>query len=147
MNDVTYSVQAEARTATRLDVTARNFTLVIDEPEKLGGTNAGPNPLEYELASLAGCLNVTGHLVAKELGITIDRMGMTLSGTLNPARFMGRGDDERAGFKEISVTLDVDCSSDAATIDQWRHALEKRCPVSDNLADGTLLNIVIKEAR
>jgi len=39
--------------------------VVIDEPVEMGGTNAGPNPIEYLLATLAGCLNVMGHTIAK----------------------------------------------------------------------------------
>lgn len=145
MKDVTYTVSAEARSATRLDVSARDFTMVVDEPERLGGTNAGPNPLEYELASLAGCINVTGHLVAKEMGLTISDVRMTLSGTLNPARFMGRGEEERAGFKEITVALELQGVTDPAQLEKWRAAVEERCPVSDNLNHGTAVHVRIKE--
>ena len=143
MKDVTYTVMAESKTATRLDVSAREFALVIDEPQKLGGDNAGPNPLEYELAALAGCINVTGHLVAREMGITIENLTMTISGSLNPARFMGRGEEERAGFKEITVDLKLTSPADGATLEKWRRAVEDRCPVSDNLSSGTSLSVQI----
>jgi uncharacterized OsmC-like protein len=141
MKDVTYTVTAESKTATRLDVSARDFSMVIDEPRNLGGSNAGPNPLEYELAALAGCLNVTGHLVAKEMGITVENLTMTLSGSLNPARFMGRGEEERAGFKEIVVDLKLTSPAEEATLERWRQAVEDRCPVSDNLSSGTSLSV------
>ena len=143
MKDVTYTVTAESKTATRLDVSARDFTMIIDEPAKLGGDDAGPNPLEYELAALAGCLNVTGHLVAREMGITMDDLTMTLSGSLNPARFMGRSEEERAGFKTINVDLKPTSTADGATLEKWRAAVEDRCPVSDNLGGGTSLNVKI----
>ncbi|TVR67947.1 MAG: OsmC family peroxiredoxin [Spirochaetaceae bacterium] len=145
MKDVTYTVSAEARSKTRLDVSARDFTIVVDEPKQLGGTDAGPNPLEYELASLAGCINVTGHLVAREMGLTISDLKMTLSGTLNPARFMGRGEEERAGFKEIAVVLELSGVTDAAQLEAWRAAVEERCPVSDNLNHGTEVHVSIQE--
>ncbi|MEX2444228.1 MAG: OsmC family protein [Alkalispirochaeta sp.] len=143
MKDVTYSITAEAMAGTRLDVSVGDFSLIIDEPEKLGGTNAGPNPLEYELAALAGCLNVTGRVVARELEMQIDRLTMSLSGSLNPARFMGREGSDRAGFKEITASLQVDSPADAATLETWRAAVEERCPVSDNLANGTVLRVAI----
>ncbi len=145
MKDVTYAVEATAQSPTRTDVSAREFTLVVDEPQKLGGTNAGPNPLEYELASLAGCINVTGHLVAKEMGISLDDLTMSLSGTLNPARFMGRGREERAGFKTIDVSIRVKSSADTDALEQWRAAVEERCPVSDNLSAGTILQLQFEE--
>ena len=66
MKDVIYEVAATSVSHSRSEVEIRAFTAVIDEPEKLGGTNAGPNPIDIALASLAGCMNVTGHLVAKK---------------------------------------------------------------------------------
>ena len=45
--------------------------LIVDEPEALNGTDEDANPVEYILAGFAGCVNVVGHLVAKELGFKI----------------------------------------------------------------------------
>lgn len=117
--------------------------MVVDEPERLGGTNEGPNPLEYELASLAGCINVTGHLVAREMGFSITSLSMDLKASLNPARFMGRSQDERAGFKEITVAISIATDADQTTLDAWCAAVEDRCPVSDNLSNGTSLKIAL----
>lgn len=141
--DVRYEVHAKSSSHSRADVTIRDFSLVIDEPEKLGGSNAGPNPIELELASLAGCINVTGHLVAKEMGISLRKLEMTVSGSLNPAKFMGRGSDERAGYKTISVTLDIDSDASSADLETWRAQVEDRCPVSDNLSTGTEVSVSI----
>ena len=143
--DVTYEVTATSVSHSRADVSIRDFTVIIDEPEKLGGTNAGPNPIEIELASLAGCLNVTGHLVAKEMGISLEKLEMKVSGSLNPAKFMGRGSDERAGYKTISVSLDVESDASAEDLERWRAQIEDRCPVSDNLSNGTNVEVRIGE--
>ena len=143
--DVTYEVTATSVSHSRADVSIRDFTVIIDEPEKLGGTNAGPNPIEIELASLAGCLNVTGHLVAKEMGISLEKLEMKVSGSLNPAKFMGRGSDERAGYKKIWVSLDVESDASAEDLERWRAQIEDRCPVSDNLSNGTEVEVRIGE--
>lgn len=34
----------------------RDFTLVVDEPHALGGTDQAPNPMEYLAAGLCGCI-------------------------------------------------------------------------------------------
>ena len=65
MTKLTFAINGENRNATRLDVDARQFRVVVDEPVQLGGSDAGPNPVEYILAGYAGCLTVVGHLVAK----------------------------------------------------------------------------------
>ena len=46
MADVTIAIEAESRSKTRADVSVRNLTFSVDEPEKLGGTNTGPNAVE-----------------------------------------------------------------------------------------------------
>src|SRR5690554_5700419 len=50
MAKLTFSINGKNANATRLDVKARSFSVVVDEPADLGGTDAGPNPVEYVLA-------------------------------------------------------------------------------------------------
>ncbi|HEX5350670.1 MAG TPA: OsmC family peroxiredoxin, partial [Trichococcus sp.] len=33
----------------------------VDESERMGGDNKGPNPLEYLLSSLAGCTSIIAY--------------------------------------------------------------------------------------
>lgn len=133
MPNVTYKVSGRGVDAARTEVQAGNHTLVVDEPAKLGGGDAGPNPLEYLLTALTGCLNVTGWKVAGELGMTLRGISFEVSGTFDPSKFMGRNSDNRAGYHTIDVQATVDCDADEATLEQWARAVETRCPVSDNL--------------
>lgn len=140
-----YSVKAESENPTKTVVkTQGGFEITIDEPEKLGGTNAGPNPVEYILAALSGCLNVVGHLVAKEMGFVLKDMSLELSGKLDPAKFMGKSETKRAGYQEIEVKIDVESDADEDTLAEWLAVVESRCPVSDNLANETPVKINLK---
>ena len=65
---VVFSVEADSVSKTRIDVSVGNHVFSIDEPTRLGGTDAGPNPVKYMLGALAGCLNVVGHMIAREMG-------------------------------------------------------------------------------
>jgi uncharacterized OsmC-like protein len=141
VKDVTYAINAKSTSHSRTDVTVRNFTVIVDEPENLGGTNAGPNPIELELASLSGCINVTGHLVARQMGFSIQALEMRLEGTLNPARFMGKDSEDRAGYKEIRVHLQIESDASPDILAAWKEAVEERCPVSDNLSKGTVISL------
>lgn len=137
MSDVVFSVSGQSETATRMAVQVRDFELIVDEPPGLGGGDEGPNPVEYILAGLAGCLNVMGHIVAKEMGFAIRSLDVSASGSLDPAKFLGKPTDDRAGYKNVDVTLRVDTDADQATLDRWRATIEARCPVSDNLTNLT----------
>ncbi|WP_084127420.1 OsmC family protein [Demequina sp. NBRC 110054] len=140
---LTFSATAVSTSDTGLTVKARDFEFLIDEPAALGGGDLGPNPVEYELASLLGCLNVVVHLVAKERGVTLSSFSATATGSLDPARFMGTSMQARAGFQGIGVTIEVTGDADDEELAQIARIAEDRCPVSDNLAHGTPVSISI----
>ncbi|ACL69237.1 OsmC family protein [Halothermothrix orenii] len=141
MPNLKFSVTSKSENPTKTVVEARDFKIVIDEPENLGGTNDGPNPVEYVLAALSGCLNVVGHLVAKEMGFELKGIEFELEGDLDPAKFSGQDTDTRAGYQEIRVNIKPDTNADEDTLSKWLEAVETRCPVSDNLANATPVKI------
>lgn len=47
------------------EIRVRGFVSILDEPQEAGGTNAGPNPVENLLGSLAGCIALTLRMYAK----------------------------------------------------------------------------------
>lgn len=137
--DSVFRVSARSENKTKTVVKARGFSLVVDEPPVLGGKDEGANPVEFVLVALAGCLNVVGHVVAKEMGIQIKSLEFELSGSLNPEKFMGKKTFDRAGYKNIEVKIYIDSDADELTLVKWLEEIEKRCPVSDNLANPTPL--------
>ncbi|HKL37714.1 MAG TPA: OsmC family protein [Bacteroidales bacterium] len=137
MSDIKFRTKAVSLNPTKTQVKARHFEIIVDEPQDLGGTNEGANPVEYLLASYAGCLNVMGHMVAKELDFELKGMEIDLAGSLNPARLFGQATEERAGYKEIQVTLKPQCDTDEQTLQKWQAAILDRCPVGDNLKNTT----------
>lgn len=147
MGDLKFQVEGEAQTEARFVAGAREFSIVIDEPPALGGEDKGANPVEYLLASYAGCINVVAHLTAKELGIKLSGLKIKVDGNLNPARLTGQSDDERAGFKQISVDFAPQTDASPEEIKQWVKTIKNRCPINDNLSNPTplSLNIVQKE--
>jgi len=143
MASIKFGVTAKSENNTKTIVETRGFKMTIDEPETLGGTNGGANPVEYILAALSGCLNVVGHLVASEMGFKLNGLELVLEGDLDPAKFTGKSMDGRAGYSEIRVTLKPDSDADKETLDKWVKVVESRCPVSDNISNPTPLHIVL----
>lgn len=141
MSDLKFSIKAQSESAAKTRVKARNFEIVVDEPEALGGTDVAPNPVEYVLAAFAGCLNVMGHLIAKEMGFEIRNLNIEMEGNLNPAKLFGKSDEERAGYKNIHIRMITDAEADDSTLEKWIHEVESRCPVSDNLQNMTPVSL------
>ena len=143
-NVIPVEVEAERESPTRSTVEARDFELVIDEPEDLGGADEGPNPLEYLLAGQAGCLNVTATQVAKDMGIELESLEIGIRGDFDVAAFQTEQPDERTGVQNIEVTLRAEADTDDETLREWGRRVEERCPVSDNISNATTIDLSIE---
>ena len=131
------TVIGTSESPTKLAVSVRDFSFVIDEPANFGGTDSGPNPVEYSLASLAGCLNVVIHMIAKERGVELRALQLTVKGELDPSRLMAQPTENRAGFQGVEVIAEIDSDSSAAELDEILRLSAFRCPVSDNMSHTT----------
>ena len=140
---LTFAVQAQGVTHAKTVVKTRNFEFVVDEPEGLGGTDTAPNPVEYLLASYAGCLNVVAHIVAKEQKFFPKDLKISIQGDIDPNRLFGTSFKARAGYENISVNLSTSTSLDEAQRLRWLREIEERCPVNDNLINATPIQITI----
>jgi uncharacterized OsmC-like protein len=143
MEELTFRVKAHSENPTKTVVKARTFKMIIDEPTDLGGTNDGPNPVEYVLAALSGCLNVMCHIVAQEMNIKLKGVEIKISGALNPEKLFGKETENRAGYKSIHVEIKPDTDTDKDTLQKWIQTVETRCPVSDNLTNPTPVHIAL----
>ncbi|SHE46413.1 Uncharacterized OsmC-related protein [Marinitoga hydrogenitolerans DSM 16785] len=139
-----FKITSESENPTKTIVKARSFEMIIDEPESLGGKDEGANPVEYLLAAFAGCLNVVGHLVAKEMGFKLRKMKINIDGDLNPAKFLGKPSEDRTGYTQINVSFILETDANEETLKEWLKKVEERCPVSDNLSNPTPIKFNIK---
>ena len=146
MTDLNFSLSGQNENETKFVARTRQFTLTIDEPEGLGGTDHAANPVEFLLAAYAGCLNVMGHIVARELNIKLNALRIELDGDLNPAKVFGQPGNDRAGYKEIRVNIIPDADTDEVTLAKWLKIIESRCPVNDNLINPTPVKISLKKS-
>ena len=92
------------------------FALTIDEPPTLGGTDAGPNPVELVLAALASCQEITYRAYATALGIPLESVSVKLEGALDLRGFFAVKDGVRAGFNDVRGTVNLKSSASAADL-------------------------------
>ncbi|MBI9048674.1 MAG: OsmC family protein [Anaerolineaceae bacterium] len=140
----TIKVEASLQEGFQIELKARNFTMYIDQPESMGGKNIGPNPLEYQLFSLAGCICTIGKIVAKQQKIILRGLTCSVEGGLNSEVFMGKSNGDRAGFQDMSLVVNVDADMTQEQKEAFIHEVDKRCPVSDTFANVSPLKFVVK---
>ena len=136
-------ITGESENPTKINLTAGKFKMIIDEPKSMGGTDEGPSPIQVLLMSLAGCLNVTGHEIARQQGLKLNSMKVKIEGVMNPCTFLGCSFEERAGFQNIVVTVNADMPGvTEEEKEAWLKETESRCPVTDNIKADTTITVV-----
>jgi len=120
-----------------IDVGGRH-SLMADEPEALGGTDAGPDPYEYLLASLGACKAMTLRMYADHKGIPLTRVGVTLRHNKMHARDCETCETEKGMLDRIDVEIEVEGEFDENT---RRRLLEiaDRCPVHRTLTSEIVI--------
>ncbi|MFW6064910.1 MAG: OsmC family protein [Candidatus Natronoplasma sp.] len=128
----TFETEVDKKEGMECEVKMRDFSLTIDEPKNLGGTNKGPNPVEVLLGSLGGCLSITGEVVAKEMDLDLENFNLKIEGDLDPRGFQGTA-DVPAGFQDIRVKIDEIEGVPEKKMDEFVEKIQKRCPIEDTL--------------
>ncbi len=108
-------------------IVSGGHALTADEPERLGGKNAGPAPFDLYLASLAACTAITLRMYAEKKGWALGELRIELS--------MRFGED---GRPDITRTLYSDQALDEAT---WQRLLDvsMKTPVTKAMLNGAAI--------
>ena len=99
---VTFESRSALQEGLRSEAMMREHRLVIDEPPALGGSDAGPNPVELILAALGTCQEITYRAYATALGIPLERVAVRLTGTIDLKGFFAVDDAVRPGYQELT---------------------------------------------
>jgi uncharacterized OsmC-like protein len=115
----------------------RGFTVTMDEPTALGGSNTGPNMVEMVLGAY-GCCLTTGYAANAALrGIKLDDIQVELEGDLDLNGFFGLQDPNQCWPGYTNVRAKVNLVSDSATPEQLQElhsAVIQTSPVGSILA-------------
>ena len=78
----TYCASAHRKKDLQVEVKARDFSIIVDEPENSGGTNTGMNPVEMLLCSIGACQTITAVIFADFYGITLEDIQVEVTGEM-----------------------------------------------------------------
>jgi putative redox protein len=111
----------------------RNGTLLMDEPENVGGQNIGPDPFSTFLASLAGCTLSTLRMYIDRKGWDIPEISISLNLT-----------QENFGELITTISREINFSKDVSLeIKERLLVIAEKCPVSKILKNQVLINTKI----
>jgi uncharacterized OsmC-like protein len=113
----------------------RDFKFVSAEPEKIGGNNEGPTPMEYVLGALNGCLGVVIELVAKEHGVALADLKISSSGLVDQRGLFGTA-DVSPHFSSVDLEITLSTDAPAPRLPALQRDVLKRCPVYNLIRDS-----------
>lgn len=119
----------------RNDLAVRDFTFVTAEPEKIGGNNEGPTPMEYVAGALNGCLGIVIELVAKERGIAIDALKVESAGIVDQRGLFGTA-EVSPHFQSVEIAIALTSAAPSEAVAALQRDVLRRCPVYNLIRDS-----------
>jgi uncharacterized OsmC-like protein len=94
----------------------RRFSIDIDEPRELGGSNNFANPQEHLIAALNACMTVGYVAQCAVRGITLESLSIETDGDIDLRGFLGIDPAVPPGYEKLSYIVRIKGSG---TIEQF----------------------------
>lgn len=82
---MTHEVATEWMGKMQFNALVNGHTIVMDAPERVGGTDAGPIPKPFVLAALSGCTGMDVAALLRKQDIALDSLNIKVIGELSKA--------------------------------------------------------------
>ena len=116
-----------------------------DEHQVLLGEDSGPNPVEYLLTGLVGCLTSSLVYHAAARGIEIRAVESRLEGDLDLRGFLGLSEDVPVGYENIRVYFKIDADISEAQKEELIRIAQKYSPVFNTVVNPTPVSVLLEK--
>jgi uncharacterized OsmC-like protein len=113
---------------------SRRFSIDIDEPYELGGTNCFANPQEHLLAALNACMTVGYVAQCAVRGITLESLAIETVGDIDLRGFLGIDPAVPSGYENLSYVVRIKGSGTKEQFAEVHEAVMATSPNFYNLS-------------
>jgi putative redox protein len=129
-----HSIVATPRGGKKFAISVRDHRLLTDQPERAGGTDTAPSPLELLGAALSGCVALYVHKYCESEGLVADDLAIEV-------KPFWRENPGRIGRYDVIVHLpDSIPPEHHAAIDR----IAQSCPVHRTLATAPEISVQLR---
>ncbi len=143
---VTTAWQGQARSRSEIksyeiggERVARRFSIDIDEPNELGGSNRFANPQEHLLAAFNACMAVGYVAQCAVRGIALESLSIETDGEIDLRGFLGIDPAAPQGYENLSYTVRIKGSGTREQFAEVHEAVIATSPNVYNLSRPVLL--------
>jgi uncharacterized OsmC-like protein len=122
------------------------FLLDVDEPPQLLGDNHGPNPVEYVLVALSGCLTSALITSAAVQGVELRSVESRLEGDLDVRGYLGISKEVRNGYQEVRVQFSIDSDASDDVLCDLLEMAQRTSPVFDIVTNRVPVSVDFERA-
>ncbi len=116
----------------RCDVVVEGFSVAVDEPAEVGGTDLAPQPTDFFLVSAASCFALSMVYSAGKHGVEFDRLRVDAVGHYKGTR-----------FDSVRIEVYAEGAGDADMTSIVEGA-QRVCYVTNTIREGAAVDIVVK---
>ena len=118
----------------------KDYTIQIDEPIELGGTNLFANPQEYLLSALNACMMV-GYVAASAMeGIVLKKLRIETEGDIDLRGFLGIDPNVSPGYDDLKYTVYIQGNGTPEQFQKVHETVQATSPNYHNIGKPIRLN-------
>ena len=117
----------------------RRFSIDIDEPSELGGTNRSANPQEHLLAALNACMMVGYVAQCAVRGIALENLEIETVGEIDLRGFLGLDPAVPPGYENLSYVVRIKGSGTKEEFAEIHEAVMATSPNFYNVSRAVVL--------
>jgi uncharacterized OsmC-like protein len=117
----------------------RRFSIDIDEPCELGGTNRFANPQEHLLAALNACMTVGYVAQCAVRGITIESLEIETDGEIDLRGFLGIDPAVTPGYENLRYVVRIKGNGTKEELTEVHEAVMATSPNFHNVSRAVVL--------
>jgi uncharacterized OsmC-like protein len=122
------------------DKVPRRFSIDIDEPRELGGSNRLANPQEHLIAALNACMTVGYVAQCAVRGITLESLAIETGGEIDLRGFLGIDPAVPRGYEKLSTTVRIKGNGSREQFAEIHQAVMATSPNFYNMSQPVALN-------
>jgi len=121
------------------DIVPRRFSIDVDEPCELGGSNRFANPQEYLIAALNACMTVGYVAQCAVRGITLEGLVIETEGEIDLRGFLGIDPAAPRGYDNLRYTVRIKGNGTKEQFSEIHEAVMATSPNFYNLSQPVTL--------